>query len=151
MTVVNNVFSSHDDTRLPVKIRYIEHSRHEYGRHNLTTSQLQSTVMTSQTSENMSQYTRIAAVTGSNKGIGLACVRQLALQYPKSSLNNGPLLVYLTARDEGRGKAALEDIQNDAQLASAKALRSQGGLTDIRYLPLDVRILLRESSYFHTS
>ena len=86
----------------------------------------------------MTSYTRVAAVTGANKGIGLAIVRQLALQYPKSSFNNGPLLIYLTARNEERGKAALESINYDAQLKKAKALRSQGGLTDIRYLPLDI-------------
>ncbi len=29
-------------------------------------------------------------------------VRQLALQYPQSPLNSGPLLIYLTARDTSR-------------------------------------------------
>ena len=86
----------------------------------------------------MTSYTRIAAVSGGNKGVGLAIVRQLALQYPQSSFNNGPLLIYLTARDEGRGQEALKKIQEDAQLLSAKALRSQGGLTDIKYLSLDI-------------
>lgn len=93
--------------------------------------------MSSSLLDNM-QYTRIAAVTGSNKGIGLACVRQLALQYPKSSYNNGPLLIYLTARNEERGRAALKAIHDDPQLRSVKALKSQGGLTDVQYLPLDV-------------
>lgn len=49
-------------------------------------------------------FTRIAAVTGANKGIGLAVVRNLALQYPSSPLyNGGPLLIYLCARDRSRG------------------------------------------------
>ena len=86
----------------------------------------------------MTTYARIAAVSGGNKGVGFAIVRQLALQYPQSSFNNGPLLIYLTARDEGRGQEALRKIQADEQLVSAKALRSHGGLTDIKYLPLDI-------------
>jgi len=90
------------------------------------------------TTDNMSSYASIGAVTGGNKGVGLAIVRQLALQYPQSTLNTGPLLIYLTARNEERGKAALESIKTDSQLQKAKALRSQGGLTDVEYLPLDI-------------
>lgn len=112
----------------------------------------------------MTPPTRIAAVTGGNKvrsfsslpilcgkvgyladdiqtslqGIGLAIVRQLALQYPKSSFNNGPLLIYLTARDQSRGQKAVEDLQSDKQLLSAKALQHDGGLTDIKYAALDI-------------
>jgi carbonyl reductase 1 len=73
-----------------------------------------------------------------HQGIGLAIVRQLALQYPKSSFNNDPLLVYLTARDKSRGEQAVEELQADKQLLSAKALLKDGGLTDIRYTSLDV-------------
>jgi len=86
----------------------------------------------------MSSYSRVAAVTGSNKGIGLACVRQLALQYPKSSFNNGPLLIYLTARNKERGEKALHDILEDPLLNKEKALRKDGGLSDVQYLPLDI-------------
>lgn len=86
----------------------------------------------------MTSYSRVAAVTGANKGIGLAIVRQLALQYPKSSFNNGPLLIYLTARNEERGKAALDTINSDATLKKAKALRADGGLSEVKYLPLDI-------------
>lgn len=86
----------------------------------------------------MTTYTRVGVVTGANKGVGLAIVRQLALQYPKSSYNNGPLLIYLTARNDERGKAALDTLKHDPQLKSAKALRSHGGLADIKYLPLDI-------------
>ncbi|KAL2408401.1 Carbonyl reductase [NADPH] 1 [Exophiala dermatitidis] len=86
----------------------------------------------------MAAYTRVGAVTGANKGIGIAIVRQLALQYPKSAYNDGPLLIYLTARNEERGKAALESLHSDPQLTQAKALRSQGGLTDVKYHPLDI-------------
>jgi carbonyl reductase 1 len=83
-------------------------------------------------------YSCIGAVTGANKGIGLAIVRQLALQYPKSAFNNGPLLIYLTARDTMRGEAAVKSLYEDSQLKKAQALRSDGGLADIKYHQLDI-------------
>ncbi|KAF2689763.1 carbonyl reductase [Lentithecium fluviatile CBS 122367] len=83
-------------------------------------------------------YSRVGIVTGANKGIGLAIVRQLALQYPKSSLNSGPFLIYLTARDKGRGEAALKALHEDAQLQKAKALKEHGGLSEIKYHQLDI-------------
>jgi carbonyl reductase 1 len=86
----------------------------------------------------MTAFTRVGAVTGANKGVGLAIVRQLALQYPKSAYNNGPLLIYLTARNEERGKLALETIKEDPQLKKAKALQKDGGLADVEYLALDI-------------
>ncbi|KAL8825943.1 MAG: hypothetical protein Q9170_007597 [Blastenia crenularia] len=83
-------------------------------------------------------FSRIAAVTGANKGIGLAVVRNLALQYPTSSFNNGPFLIYLTARDQHRGEEAVAALHNDAQLKAAKALSSDGGPTSIKYHALDI-------------
>ncbi|KAF2497705.1 carbonyl reductase [Lophium mytilinum] len=83
-------------------------------------------------------YTRVGVVTGANKGIGLAIVRNLALQYPKSPLNNGPLLIYLTARDNTKGEEALRSLQQDSQLTKAKALTSDGGLAEIKYHTLDI-------------
>lgn len=65
-------------------------------------------------------------------------VRQLAIQYPKSSFNNGNLLIYLTARDKGRGELAVKDIYNDPQMKRSKALLSDGGLADVRYHQLDI-------------
>ena len=83
-------------------------------------------------------FKRIAAVTGANKGIGLAIVRNLALGYPYSAFNDGPLLIYLTARDKGRGEEAVKILQNDAQLRKAKALAADGGLATIKYHGLDI-------------
>ncbi|XP_033629911.1 carbonyl reductase [NADPH] 3-like [Asterias rubens] len=49
---------------------------------------------------------RVAVVTGSNKGIGFGIVRTLCKQ-----LENG--IVYLTARDEGRGKEAVAKLNQE--------------------------------------
>lgn len=83
-------------------------------------------------------YSRIGIVTGANKGIGLAIVRQLALQYPRSSLNTGPFLIYLTARDKNRGETALKALREDAQLQKAQALKEHGGPSEIKYHQLDI-------------
>ncbi|TRM61137.1 hypothetical protein BD626DRAFT_460399 [Schizophyllum amplum] len=86
----------------------------------------------------MSSYARVAVVTGANKGIGFAIVRNLALQYPSSALNSGPLCLYLTARDASRGQAALNALNADAQLRKAKALQTDGGPVHLKYHTLDV-------------
>jgi len=65
-------------------------------------------------------------------------VRGLALQYPQSALNDGPFLVYLTARDRGRGEAALQQLQTDGQLKGAKVLSQDGGPTELKYRQLDI-------------
>jgi carbonyl reductase 1 len=65
-------------------------------------------------------------------------VKHLALQYTKSSLNKGPFLLYLTARDESRGETALATILDDATLRNANVLAQDGGLTDIKYHRLDI-------------
>ena len=86
----------------------------------------------------MATPTRTALVTGANKGIGLAIVRNLALGYPSSTFNNGPLLIYLTARDKQRGEDAVAALLQDEQLKKAKALASYGGLSTIKYHSLDI-------------
>ncbi|XP_032535312.1 carbonyl reductase [NADPH] 1-like [Chiroxiphia lanceolata] len=47
----------------------------------------------------------VAVVTGSNKGIGFAIVRDLCKQFPGD--------VYLTARDPGRGQEAVAKLQQE--------------------------------------
>ena len=102
-------------------------------------------------------HKRIAAVTGANKGIGLAIgasfspltrldpgissldiVRNLALQYPASPFNSGPFLIYLTVRDKAKGEDALKSIQSDSKLKGARALTQDGGLTTVKYHQLDI-------------
>ncbi|KAK1828001.1 carbonyl reductase [NADPH] 1 [Podospora conica] len=84
-------------------------------------------------------YARVGVVTGANKGIGYAIVRQLALQYPSSPLNTGPLLIYLTARDPSRGETAVTTLTTqDVPLQQSRALRALGGLTDIKFHQLDI-------------
>lgn len=65
-------------------------------------------------------------------------VRNLALQYPKSSFRNGPLLVYLTARNNDRGRQAIKDVQSDADFKRAKVLAEDGGQTTVQYHQLDI-------------
>ena len=66
-------------------------------------------------------------------------VRSIALKYPTSALNSGgPLLLYLTARNQNRGEASLAALQHDADLKAAQALKQHGSLTGIKYHPLDI-------------
>jgi len=79
---------------------------------------------------------RVAVVTGANKGIGLAIVRNLILSYPSSPFNAGaPLLVYLTARNQSRGLAALEALTSDPSLELGTV---NEGHNEIQYHELDI-------------
>ncbi|XP_057553071.1 carbonyl reductase [NADPH] 3 [Hippopotamus amphibius kiboko] len=51
----------------------------------------------------MSSYTRVALVTGANRGIGFAIARDLCRQFSGD--------VVLTARDTARGRAAVQQLQ----------------------------------------
>ncbi|XP_045857475.1 carbonyl reductase [NADPH] 1-like [Meles meles] len=64
----------------------------------------------------MSFSPRVALVTGSNKGLGFAIVHDLCRQFPGD--------VVLTARDEARGRAAVQQLQ-------AKGLNPRFHLLDI--------------------
>uniref|UniRef100_A0A668RWS1 carbonyl reductase (NADPH) n=1 Tax=Oreochromis aureus TaxID=47969 RepID=A0A668RWS1_OREAU len=63
--------------------------------------------------------TRVAVVTGSNKGIGLAIVRALCKQFEGD--------VYLTARDVGRGEDAVKALSSEG----LKAMFHQLDINDL--------------------
>uniref|UniRef100_A0A096MF98 Carbonyl reductase 1 n=1 Tax=Poecilia formosa TaxID=48698 RepID=A0A096MF98_POEFO len=63
--------------------------------------------------------TKVAVVTGSNKGVGLAVVRALCKQWQGD--------VYLTARDVGRGQVAVESLA----LEGLKPLFHQLNINDL--------------------
>ena len=44
----------------------------------------------------------------------------------------------MTARDESRGRKALEELRKDPLLKRDKALSSDGGLADVEYHALDI-------------
>ncbi|EPQ57827.1 NAD P-binding protein [Gloeophyllum trabeum ATCC 11539] len=79
----------------------------------------------------MAEKELVAIVTGANKGIGKAIVERLAARFEGSYLAQttgaSSLLIYLTARDESRGLAALQEVRNTAP-ASVK----------IEFHPLDI-------------
>ncbi|KAK1677820.1 hypothetical protein QYE76_038668 [Lolium multiflorum] len=65
---------------------------------------------TSTSADNAKQAShRLAVVTGGNKGVGLEVCRQLAVK---------DVTVILTARDEKRGKDALESIRRESDLSN---------------------------------
>ncbi len=70
--------------------------------HMLTLVESADNLVSSSTPE-MSTSVRVSVVTGANKGIGLAIVRSLCKQFTGD--------VYLTARDEGRGRAAVASLE----------------------------------------
>ncbi|KAM7408293.1 hypothetical protein PAMA_002144 [Pampus argenteus] len=63
--------------------------------------------------------TKVAVVTGSNKGIGLAIVRALCKQFQGD--------VYITARDVGRGQEAVESLASEG----LKAMFHQLDINDL--------------------
>ncbi|XP_055018464.1 carbonyl reductase [NADPH] 1-like isoform X1 [Boleophthalmus pectinirostris] len=73
--------------------------------------------------------TKVAVVTGSNKGIGLAIVRALCKQYEGE--------VYLTARDTGRGEEAVKTL-------NAEGLKPKFQQLDIN----DLNSITRAAAFF---
>lgn len=116
----------------------------------------------------MAIESRVAAVTGANKGIGLAIgsyntssqsshysqnekttskpdrltspspVRNLALTYATSPLKSGPLTIYLTARSPSRGAEAVSSLEADAVLKEAGVLARDGGDVTVKFHELDI-------------
>eukprot|EP00066_Takifugu_rubripes_P002200 XP_003963969.1 PREDICTED: carbonyl reductase [NADPH] 1 [Takifugu rubripes] len=62
---------------------------------------------------------RVAVVTGSNKGIGLAIVKELCRQFQG--------VVYITARDVGRGRNAVESLASEGLTAMFQQLDINDG------------------------
>lgn len=75
--------------------------------------------------------TRVAVVTGSNKGIGLAIVQALCKQFSGD--------VYLTSRDVERGKEAVAKLQEDG----LKPLFHQLDINDLQSIRI-LRDFLKE-------
>jgi len=76
----------------------------------------------------MSSVKKIAIVTGANKGIGYAIVRNLILR------SSSPLLVYATARDVERGTQSVQDLLVEKPVATALQDKS----SEIKFLQLDI-------------
>lgn len=84
--------------------------------------------------------TRVAVVTGGNKGIGLEVCRQLA--------SNG-ITVVLTARDEKRGAAAVEELTDEGlsdvifhqlEVTDAQSIARLSGFLKARFGKLDILV-----------
>ncbi|KAJ1272004.1 hypothetical protein BS78_06G169900 [Paspalum vaginatum] len=85
--------------------------------------------------------TRVAVVTGGNKGIGLEVCRQLA---------SSGITVILTARDEGRGAAAVAELKEAAGLSDvvfhqlevtdAQSIALLAGFLEARFGKLDILV-----------
>ncbi|KAI8917687.1 carbonyl reductase [NADPH] 1-like protein [Powellomyces hirtus] len=70
----------------------------------------------------MTDKKQVFVVTGANKGIGKEIVLELAKKVKE------PALIYVAARDQTRGQAAVEEIRQ----------KVQGGKTEVEFLPLDI-------------
>ncbi|XP_054713080.1 carbonyl reductase [NADPH] 1-like [Uloborus diversus] len=83
---------------------------------------------------------RVAVVTGSNKGVGFATVRALCKHF------NGD--VFLLARDEKRGKAAVEALKNEGlnpkfhllDITSISSIKTLASFLKTEYGGLDVLV-----------
>lgn len=84
--------------------------------------------------------TKVAVVTGANKGIGFAIVRGLCKRF------NGT--VYLTSRDEERGKIAVETLKNEGlnpsyhqlDITNKKSVESFRDYIKTKYEGIDILI-----------
>jgi (+)-neomenthol dehydrogenase len=87
-------------------------------------------------------FGRVALVTGGNKGIGLEVCRQLA--------SNG-ITVILTARDEARGAAAVEELAeaglsdhvifHQLEVTDVQSIARLAGFLKARFGKLDILVI----------
>lgn len=83
---------------------------------------------------------KVAVVTGSNKGIGFAIVRGLCSKF------DGDVL--LTARDEGRGKDAIKELEREGlkpkfhllDISSIDSIKALGSFLKTQYGGIDVLV-----------
>ena len=84
--------------------------------------------------------TRVAVVTGGNKGIGLAIVRRMCKEFKGN--------VYLTARDDGRGREAVKLLEEEGlkpkyhqlDITSSASIENLRAYLQDKYGGLDVLI-----------
>ncbi|KFM77920.1 Carbonyl reductase [NADPH] 1, partial [Stegodyphus mimosarum] len=84
--------------------------------------------------------TKVAVVTGSNKGIGFAIVRALCRSFDGH--------VYLTARDEGRGRAAVKLLEQEGlnprfhllDISCSESIKTLASFLKAEYDGLDVLV-----------
>jgi len=81
-----------------------------------------------------SPSSKVLLVTGANRGIGYGIVRKAARDYRNSfmySQSSLPLKIYLTSRDEEKGREAIEAIKAELKPDDLK-------ITTIEYHQLDL-------------
>ncbi|CAG8543480.1 7428_t:CDS:2 [Gigaspora rosea] len=83
----------------------------------------------------MSFITKVILVTGGNKGIGYAIVRNLALSYANLS-SSQPLTILLTARNPTLGQNSTDQLHEE--LKPKNILTDDGGNIDLKFLRLDI-------------
>lgn len=84
--------------------------------------------------------TRVAVVTGSNKGIGFAVVKALCSKFDGD--------VFLTARDESRGQSAIKELEKEGlkpkfhllDISSVESIKALGSFLKSQYGGIDVLV-----------
>ncbi|KAG9292435.1 hypothetical protein G9A89_015305 [Geosiphon pyriformis] len=83
----------------------------------------------------MTSQAKVAIVTGANKGIGYAIVRNLALSYV-SLHRPEPLVIYLGSRNPNLGESSVSQLQKEFE--GRQVLTSDNGNVEIKFLKIDL-------------